>query len=105
MTATTAILICVFVVLAIIACITLAKSYYIDTFITNTTATATTTTSTTTIATTTTDQQPTQQIDRTRLYGSLFMDKMNEVIQNMTSPRLKYTLTPLTLNDYADVIQ
>lgn len=56
------------------------------------------------------DTQPTnphvteQQIDRTKLYGSLFLDKLNETVQNLSNPDIKYEEKRIELNNYSDIL-
>ena len=46
----------------------------------------------------------TTPIDRTKLYGSLFLDKLDEVIKNMTDPDIKYESKRIELNKYSDIL-
>ena len=56
------------------------------------------------------DTQPTnphvteQQIDRTKLYGSLFLDKLNETVKNLSNPDIKYEEKRIELNNYSDIL-
>lgn len=43
-------------------------------------------------------------MDRTLLYGSLFLDKLDEVNKNMTNPDIKYDTKRLELFRYYDVL-
>jgi hypothetical protein len=43
-------------------------------------------------------------IERTKLYGSLFLDKLYEVIVNMTDPDIKYQTKRIELNKYSDIL-
>jgi hypothetical protein len=43
-------------------------------------------------------------VDRTQLYGSIFLENINQSIKNMTDPKLKYEETTMKLTDYQDVI-
>ena len=43
-------------------------------------------------------------IDRTKLYGTLFLDKLDEVIKNMTNPDIKYESSRIELNKYSDIL-
>ena len=47
---------------------------------------------------------PNTPIDRTKLYGSLFLDKLDEVIHNMTDPDIKYETKRIELNKYSDIL-
>ena len=49
------------------------------------------------------DQYGTEK-NRTKLYGSLFLDKLNTQIKNMTDPRIEYDNKQLTLLRYSDVL-
>jgi hypothetical protein len=42
--------------------------------------------------------------DGTQLYGSLFLDNLNEVIKNMTDPPIMYDNKSIVLNKYNDVL-
>ena len=42
--------------------------------------------------------------DRTLLYGSLFLDKLNEQIKDMTDPRIKYDEKRIDIVKYSDVL-
>ena len=42
--------------------------------------------------------------DGTQLYGSLFLDNLNEVITNMTDPPIMYDTKSIVLNKYNDVL-
>ena len=42
--------------------------------------------------------------DRTLLYGSLFLDKLNEQIKNMTDPRIEYDNKRIDIIKYNDVL-
>ena len=43
-------------------------------------------------------------IDRTKLYGSLFLDNLDEIKKNMTNPDIKYDTKRLELFKYYDVL-
>ena len=43
-------------------------------------------------------------IDRTKLYGSLFLEKIDEVIHNMTDPDIQYEKKRIELNNYSDIL-
>ena len=51
--------------------------------------------------TTTTKPAP---MDRTKLYGSLFLDNLDEIKKNMTNPDIKYDTKRLELFKYYDVL-
>ena len=42
--------------------------------------------------------------DGTQLYGSLFLDNLNDVIINMTDPPIKYDTKRIELIRYSDVL-
>ena len=42
--------------------------------------------------------------DRTLLYGSLFLDNLDEQIKNMTDPRIKYDEKRIDIIKYSDVL-
>ena len=42
--------------------------------------------------------------DGTKLYGSLFLDNLNDVIVNMTDPPINYDTKRIELNKYSDVL-
>lgn len=42
--------------------------------------------------------------DRTLLYGSLFLDKLNEQIKHMTDPRITYDDKRIDIVKYSDVL-
>ena len=42
--------------------------------------------------------------DRTLLYGSLFLDKLNEQIKNMTDPKIQYDDKRIEIIKYSDVL-
>ena len=49
--------------------------------------------------------QTTQQnIERTQLYGSLFLDNLNEVITNMSNPPILYDTKSIEINKYSDLL-
>jgi hypothetical protein len=54
----------------------------------------------------TTETTSTQYIknDGTKLYGSLFLDNLNDVIVNMTDPPINYDTKRIELNKYSDVL-
>ena len=45
-----------------------------------------------------------KSIEKTKLYGSLFLDKLDEVINNMTNPDIKYETKRIELNKYIDIL-
>jgi hypothetical protein len=42
--------------------------------------------------------------DRTLLYGSLFLDKLDEQIKNMTDPRITYDEKRIDIIKYSDIL-
>lgn len=46
----------------------------------------------------------TAPLDRTKLYGSIFLDNIGNAIKNMTEPNMKFYKTHMQLNDYQDII-
>ena len=42
--------------------------------------------------------------NRTKLYGSLFLDNLDKVIQNMTDPEIKYNTKRIELLRYQDIL-
>jgi len=46
-----------------------------------------------------------QPIERTQLYGSIFLDKLDEQIKQMTNPDIKYDTKRIQLNQYDDVLK
>jgi hypothetical protein len=42
--------------------------------------------------------------DRTLLYGSVFLDNLDEQIKNMTDPRIKYDEKRIDIVKYSDVL-
>lgn len=49
-------------------------------------------------------QTTNQSFERTILYGSLLLDKINEVIINMTDPPINYDTKRIEINKYSDVL-
>jgi hypothetical protein len=47
---------------------------------------------------------PGYEKDRTLLYGSLFLDKLDEQIKGMTDPRIQYDTKRIDIIKYADVL-
>ena len=45
-----------------------------------------------------------EPIDRTKLYGSLFLDNLDEVIKNLTNPDIQYDTKRMQLFRYYDVL-
>ena len=43
-------------------------------------------------------------MERTRLYGSLFLDNLDEVIINMTNPPVQYDTKRIDIIKYSDVL-
>ena len=46
----------------------------------------------------------TEPLDRTKLYGSIFLNNISSTIKNMTEPQMKFYKTQMQLNDYQDII-
>ena len=42
--------------------------------------------------------------DGTKLYGSLFLDNLNDVVINMTDPPINYDTKRIEINKYSDVL-
>jgi hypothetical protein len=53
-----------------------------------------------------TDPQITQpkKLERTQLYGSLFLDNLDQQIKNMTNPDIKYDTKRIELKNYSDIL-
>lgn len=53
-----------------------------------------------------TDPQITQpqKIERTQLYGSLFLDNLDQQIKNMTNPDIIYDTKRIQLKNYSDIL-
>jgi len=47
---------------------------------------------------------PKYEKDRTLLYGSLFLDKLDEQIKGMTDPRIQYDTKRIDIIKYDDVL-
>ena len=47
---------------------------------------------------------PRYEKNRTLLYGSLFLDKLDEQIKGMTDPRIQYDTKRIDIIKYADVL-
>ena len=45
-----------------------------------------------------------QKVDRTQLYGSLFLDGLDTVIKNMTDPPINYDVKRIEIVRYSDVL-
>jgi len=43
-------------------------------------------------------------LERTKLYGSLFLDNLNSVITNMTDPPIKYDTKRIDIIKYNDIL-
>ena len=43
-------------------------------------------------------------MERTQLYGSLFLDNLDEVIINMTNPPVKYDTKRIDIIKYSDIL-
>jgi hypothetical protein len=53
---------------------------------------------------TTTNSTVKTPLDRTKLYGSLFIDNLDEQINSMTDPDIKYEEKRNELNQYSDIL-
>jgi hypothetical protein len=51
--------------------------------------------------TSTTKAQP---IDRTKLYGSLFLENLDKTIKNLSNPDIQYEENRIQLNNYSDIL-
>ena len=83
------------ILLILIILILYNKIYKRDTFVNNAL--------TTPLKTTVLPTNP-QPIDRTILYGSLFLENINESIKNMSNPDIKYEDKRIELNNYSDIL-
>jgi hypothetical protein len=45
-----------------------------------------------------------ENFERTKLYGSLFLDGLNKVIKNMTDPPITYDTKRIELIKYSDIL-
>ena len=45
-----------------------------------------------------------ENFERTKLYGSLFLDELNKVIKNMTDPPITYDTKRIELIKYSDIL-
>ena len=45
-----------------------------------------------------------EPIDKTRLYGSLFLDNLNTQIQNLTNPPIMYDTKRIEIIRYSDLL-
>jgi len=88
------ILICSVLFILLIVIIVYNKVYKIDTFIINRLITNPTNPSTT---------KP-QPLDRTQLYGALFLENINETIKNLSNPDIQYEGSRIHLNNYSDIL-
>ena len=75
----------------IILIIVYNKVYKFDTFIINPVTTNPNTT------------KP-QPIDRTKLYGALFLENIEESIKNLSNPDIQYEANRIQLNNYSDIL-
>lgn len=79
------------IILLIVVLLKLKTRYYKDTFLISPTTTNYTLTDS-------------QTNDKTKLYGSLFLDNQKEIIKNMTNPSIKYKKKRIDLNNYSDIV-
>ena len=85
-------IICIVIIIIIIILYNI-KLFNYDTFLSNNTNNTTNTTNTKYITN-----------DGTKLYGSLFLDNLNDVVINMTDPPIMYDSKRIELNKYSDVL-
>ena len=45
-----------------------------------------------------------QPIDRTKLYGALFLENIEESIKNLSNPDIQYEENRIQLNNYSDIL-
>ena len=76
------------------------KVYKTDSF-DNLESTNTSSTNTTLPNTSTTKAQP---IDRTQLYGALFLENLDKTIKNLSNPDIQYEEKRIQLNNYSDIL-
>ena len=43
-------------------------------------------------------------IDRTKLYGALFLENIEESIKNLSNPDIQYEANRIQLNNYSDIL-
>ena len=85
------ILICTALFILLIVIIVYNKVYKFDTFIINQVTTNPNTT------------KP-QPIDRTKLYGALFLENIDKTIKNLSNPDIEYEESRRHLNNYSDIL-
>ena len=85
------ILICTVLFILLIVIIVYNKVYKFDTFIINPVTTNPNTT------------KP-QPIDRTKLYGALFLENIDKTIKNLSNPDIEYEESRRHLNNYSDIL-
>ena len=89
----------------VVAGIILYMYFHIESFLdssTSTSASTSTSTSANTIANLFNDDR--YEKNRTLLYGSLFLDKLDEQIKGMTDPQIQYDTKRIDIIKYADVL-
>ena len=89
------------IIILVILTLLYIKLYKIDTFDTNPLTTNPLTTNPLTTNPLTTKPQP---IDRTILYGSLFLENIDKTIKNLSNPDIKYEDKRIELNNYSDIL-
>ena len=45
-----------------------------------------------------------QPIDRTKLYGALFLENIDKTIKNLSNPDIQYEDSRIQLNNYSDIL-
>jgi hypothetical protein len=45
-----------------------------------------------------------QAIDRTKIYGSLFLENLDKTIKNLSNPDIQYEENRIQLNNYSDIL-
>ena len=48
--------------------------------------------------------KPNQSMERTKLYGSIFLDNLDSVITNMTNPPINYDTKRIEIIKYNDIL-
>ena len=48
--------------------------------------------------------KPNQSMERTKLYGSIFLDNLDSVITNMTNPTINYDTKRIEIIKYNDIL-
>jgi cell shape-determining protein MreC len=45
-----------------------------------------------------------QPLDRTQLYGALFLENLDKTIKNLSNPDIQYQENRIQLNNYSDIL-